>query len=279
MASRDTRIRERRAAAARRRVGQPPSTAFEIRPRERDDAVVAKVAHRLGEPLDDATESRVRTALAALRATDVEEAQAEERSRYRLVRAATALYGSASLAAALAIALFDGLFWLLGLRSLAFLVTVVLLIRWLQTCYDNTRDLGLGHLRYSRSQVGWGFFIPILNLYRPYRALADLHRESDPSRLPLLPVVETSELATYRAAPGLTRRAPREPRELRFPIAVFWGGYLVSSFVGEYYPLTLAFGGVVCFALLAVIVAIGRRREELYLRVQDLAHLTSGDEG
>ncbi|MEM9458883.1 MAG: DUF4328 domain-containing protein [Myxococcota bacterium] len=67
-----------------------------------------------------------------------------------------------------------------------FWVTVVFYCRWLHRAYGNVVVLAsrgrLGaRLRYRPSQAVWSFFIPFINLVRPYRVVAELWRCSGPT--------------------------------------------------------------------------------------------------
>src|SRR5690606_11491794 len=65
----------------------------------------------------------------------------------------------------------------------AFLIVLVLtaiaFLRWVHVANKSLRHLG-EYLEYTRAQTVRSFFIPILNLFRPYTAVANLWRMSGP---------------------------------------------------------------------------------------------------
>jgi hypothetical protein len=62
----------------------------------------------------------------------------------------------------------------------ALLVTAVIFIRWLLQARRNVVALGARGLVHSREWATWGWFIPIINLFRPYQVVAEIWRASDP---------------------------------------------------------------------------------------------------
>jgi hypothetical protein len=53
-------------------------------------------------------------------------------------------------------------------------------ITWLHRCRINVRAFGCRRFRYSRIWAVIGFFVPILNLFRPYQVVSEVWRASDP---------------------------------------------------------------------------------------------------
>jgi hypothetical protein len=63
---------------------------------------------------------------------------------------------------------------LIGLaQGLILLATAVLFILWLRRCYANQDSLG-GRRRYSVRWATWGWFVPVLSLWRPKQVVNDL---------------------------------------------------------------------------------------------------------
>lgn len=63
-------------------------------------------------------------------------------------------------------------------QTLLRLATVVVFGMWIYRANNNVRALGARDLRYTPGwAVGW-FFVPILNLWKPYQAMSDLWRAS-----------------------------------------------------------------------------------------------------
>lgn len=103
------------------------------------------------------------------------------------------------------------------LQLLAFIVTAVVWLVWLYRAYAN---LGLAGTGKSRFTPGWAvgyWFIPFVNLVRPYQIVADLWIRSDQ--------LNARESVMGTPAPAL--------------ISWWWGVYLLSGFAGRVYA-TLA---------------------------------------
>ena len=107
----------------------------------------------------------------------------------------------------------DLVFGALGLLTLvAYVITVVLFCMWAYRTNANTRALGVSGMQYTPGwTVGW-FFIPIMNLYRPYLAFREMWRANDISAL--------DGSADWR-------QAPVSPL-----LGWWWGAWLLSNFVG-----------------------------------------------
>jgi hypothetical protein len=64
----------------------------------------------------------------------------------------------------------------------AFLFTAVAFLMWKHRAYRNLRALGAKQLRFTPAWVVGYYFIPIMNLFRPYQAMKEIALESDPKR-------------------------------------------------------------------------------------------------
>ena len=97
------------------------------------------------------------------------------------------------------------------LAVLVFLTTAVLYCVWIYRANQNARALGASEMRFTPGwSVGW-FFIPILYLIRPYQAVKEIYRASDPD-----------------AEPGAWKDV-RVPRVL----AWWWGLWILSTFMSQ----------------------------------------------
>lgn len=71
-----------------------------------------------------------------------------------------------------------------GITALALLVglafSVVTFIRWLVQARRNVDVLGARGLVHSHRWATWGWFVPFLNLFRPYQVVEEVWRASDP---------------------------------------------------------------------------------------------------
>jgi hypothetical protein len=96
------------------------------------------------------------------------------------------------------------------IRVAAFLLTVVLFCVWVNRASKNAHALGAPGMRFT---PGWSvgyFFIPIVNLFRPYQAIAEIYRASDPGRDP----------AAWQNAPAAL-------------IGIWWAVWLISNFASN----------------------------------------------
>lgn len=77
-----------------------------------------------------------------------------------------------------AIDLFAGL---VGIATIVVLVvTAVLFIRWLAQARRNAEALGGRGMVHAPAWAVWGWFVPILNLFRPYEVVGEIWRASEP---------------------------------------------------------------------------------------------------
>jgi hypothetical protein len=76
--------------------------------------------------------------------------------------------------------IFDGVTRiLLGLRTLAMLVVAVVFCLFMARANRNARSFGCSPLRFTPRWSAGVFFVPIWNLYKPYRAVAELWQASE----------------------------------------------------------------------------------------------------
>lgn len=126
--------------------------------------------------------------------------------------------GSEHLAAALAFALVG----LLG--SAVHLFASVLFLVWTHNAALNVRAFGQGGFEFTPGWcVGW-WFIPIASLWKPYQALKEIWRASDPEAVG----TESRQTWQLRETPAL------------FPL--WWASYLGSGFIGAIGGLVVAIG-------------------------------------
>jgi hypothetical protein len=73
-------------------------------------------------------------------------------------------------------------------------VAAVAFLLWFYRAYQNLSSFRSGPLRYSASKAAWSFFIPFVNLVRPFSVMRDIWQASDPTLPPFAP-------SPYTAAP------------------------------------------------------------------------------
>lgn len=71
---------------------------------------------------------------------------------------------------------------LIGLLQMGvYFVTVILFLMWFHRAHRNLPSLGAKHLKFSPGWAVGGFFVPFLNLVRPYHVMKEVRAGSDPS--------------------------------------------------------------------------------------------------
>lgn len=160
--------------------------------------------------------------------------------------------------------LFIGLISIVEL--LARLATVVVFLIWLHRTYSNLSPLKASGLEFTPGwAVGW-WFIPFANLIKPYQAVAETWRESDPD---------------YDERYGFLTSSVENPWV--FPI--WWGAFIIGNIisriadklvgddtVSDAYPYVLLlssiFTGVAALALAWIVRSTTRRQDLRFERVQ-----------
>lgn len=100
-----------------------------------------------------------------------------------------------------------------GLQMMTLLVTAVLFLMWIHRSHRNLPALGAHDLKYSPGWAVGYFFIPILNLFRPYQVVEEIWKASDPN-------VDISDGSSWQ-------NASTSP-----VIGLWWVLWLISGFVG-----------------------------------------------
>lgn len=96
-----------------------------------------------------------------------------------------------------------------------FIVTAVLFCVWIHRAHKNLPSLGAEGLKYSPGWAVGGFFVPILNLFRPYQVTREIWKASDPS-------VDVNDGLAWQN----TDASPI--------IILWWIMFLVSGFIGYF---------------------------------------------
>jgi hypothetical protein len=160
-------------------------------------------------------------------------------------------------------------FMLIGLLSvvewLARLGTIVLFLIWLYRAYANLSPLKARDLEFTPGwAVGW-WFIPLANLIKPYQAVAEAWRESDPD---------------YSEEYGFLTSSIENPWV--FPI--WWGSWILGNIIAriaekaidetisDAYPylliLTSVFSGVAAAAAIWIVRETTRRQDLRFKRLE-----------
>jgi hypothetical protein len=126
----------------------------------------------------------------------------------------------------------DDLFRAAAVAELVLLLfTGVLFLRWLAQAVRAVRELQVSPpLVWTPSQAVWGFFIPFVNLARPYQVVRDLHDRLAPEGVP--------EPAPRRRLDGTSgyrkiemEKAPPPAKLPHASIGAWWALYLVGGVV------------------------------------------------
>ena len=58
-------------------------------------------------------------------------------------------------------------------------MTIVFFLNWFHRAYANLHRIGIANLSYPAPRAAWAFFIPILNLFQPYRIAEEIRKETE----------------------------------------------------------------------------------------------------
>jgi hypothetical protein len=102
-----------------------------------------------------------------------------------------------------------------------FIVTAIAFLVWLYAASKRAHNLGAFDMRFSPAAgVGW-FFVPIANLFQPFRAISEIWKVSDPS--------------IDRASPAAWQDAP-----VSALLPIWWVGYIGTNIVSRLIPSSLS---------------------------------------
>ncbi len=113
------------------------------------------------------------------------------------------------------------------------IVTAVLFSMWVHGLVATTRALGSERLRWQPGEAVWSFFIPLLNLWRPYQVLRDVHDVLEPDAVPApVPRMVVGEHDGYRGVTAID--APPPPTLPPSLIGLWWGTFMLSKVIGRF---------------------------------------------
>ena len=96
-----------------------------------------------------------------------------------------------------------------------FVASAVVFLMWVYRAHKNLPSLGATGLRFTPGwAVGW-FFIPIMCLFRPYQAVAEISKASDPK-------VDATDSTSWKSVGALPL------------VGWWWAFFLISNFVGNF---------------------------------------------
>lgn len=102
-----------------------------------------------------------------------------------------------------------------GIQLAVFGVTALLFLVWIYRAYKNLRAFNVEGLKYSPGWAVGGWFVPILNWWRPYQVMSEIWRGSSPE------AVGTND-RTWE-------RIPASPL-----LGFWWALWIIGGFVGSF---------------------------------------------
>ncbi len=155
------------------------------------------------------------------------------------------------------LALFHVAYGLLGLLGLPLsLLTAILFLVWVHRAHKNARALGAQGMQFTPGWcVGW-FFVPIMNLFKPYQAIREIYQASAPELGP------TDWKRTGSAG----------------VVGLWWGLWLIGNFLGQIEfrlalrdddvqasaalgAITSVLGVILCLVAMQLVRSLHRRQE------------------
>lgn len=99
------------------------------------------------------------------------------------------------------------------LYTILFIVSAVTFLRWFVRAYQNL-ELFAKELLYNQKQALWAWFIPIMNLFRPYEIMRELYKETNKLLVKYEPT-NAEKIATDNY------------------LSLWWGLWIISNIVGN----------------------------------------------
>jgi len=126
-----------------------------------------------------------------------------------------------------------GLVWV---RVFSGVVTGVAFIQWLRAVVRHAWHFGLhdADMPFTVESSTWAWFVPIINLFRPYSVMRAVRAVSRPEVLPSYEVEERAVPGGYRDRPLVRERL--EPSRARIPLALWWGLFLGARLAQRFLP-------------------------------------------
>lgn len=104
------------------------------------------------------------------------------------------------------------------LKILLFVGTAVAFLIWFHRVHKNLPVLGSRELLYTPGWAVGGFFVPFLNLVRPFQVMREVWHGSDPTRLERDAAADSPPIGGHLGTPSL--------------VGWWWALFLVSNFIG-----------------------------------------------
>jgi hypothetical protein len=101
-----------------------------------------------------------------------------------------------------------------SIQLLAWILSAIFFCRWFHRAHQNLTRLGIVELKYSPRWAVGGFFVPFLNLVRPYQVMTEVWKRS---------------MGVWAERPSAHAGA-EPPRDL---VGLWWAGFLLTSILGN----------------------------------------------
>lgn len=164
-----------------------------------------------------------------------------------------------------------------GFSILGYLATIVLFLIWMRRSYLNLKPLGTEHTDYSPGWAVGSWFVPFLNLVRPYGIIKEIWTRSDPDDVntensPLGSTLEMTRVVTpmfglwwamwitSNVVSNVSNRWSLRSANMDDHVTSFWLAIIASA-------LTI----VAALLAINVVNAITKRQEERYRRLMAVA--------
>ncbi len=100
------------------------------------------------------------------------------------------------------------------LQSVAYIMSIIFFLNWFRRAYGNLHRLGIDYLNYKQSMAVWSFFIPFINLYRPYKIMKEIWIETQEQIEKLAPEFHINKSTLL--------------------VGIWWTLFLISNYVGQF---------------------------------------------
>lgn len=103
---------------------------------------------------------------------------------------------------------------IVGLISIvAYIVSCVTFIQWFRRAYYNLHLIKPGHLSHSEGWAAGSWFVPFINLYRPYQIMKELYLETE--------IILSQKIKDFK---NITT----------YVLGIWWTLWIINNFVGQF---------------------------------------------
>ena len=156
---------------------------------------------------------------------------------------------------------------------IGYIITVITFLIWMHQSYSNLKPLGIRNTEYSSAWAVGSWFVPFMNLVRPYNIIKEIWDRSDPDKVeteatPSASTLEMTQIATpmfgvwwafwiiSNVFTNVSARYTLRANSLQQFVVTFWSEIISSVF-------TI----VAAILAIGVVRAVSARQEERYQRM------------